>query len=69
MELVGLLWPALGPETVAASARASVLLNMPVLMATGPADQVQEIADRLDQIWQQAQTVLLSGPRMILPSK
>ena len=56
LELVGLIWPALGPETVAATARASLLLGQPVLMATSPADQLQEIADRLDAIWQQAQT-------------
>ena len=57
LELVGLLWPVLGAaETVAATCRASLLLGAPgVLMATAPADQVQEIAARLDAIWQQAQ--------------
>jgi hypothetical protein len=61
LELIGLAWPALGPETVAATARASLLLGVPVLMATAPADQFQEIADRLDQIWQQAQASPAAG--------
>jgi hypothetical protein len=56
LELFGLIWPAFGPETVAASARASLLLNMPVVMASTPADQLQEIAERLDSIYEQAQS-------------
>jgi hypothetical protein len=63
LELVGLLWPVLGAaETVAATCRASLLLGAPgVLMATAPADQVQEIAARLDAIWQQAQNDPAAG--------
>jgi hypothetical protein len=56
LELFGLIWPAYGPETVAATARASLLLNMPVVMASTPADQLQEIAERLDAIWEAAQS-------------
>ena len=68
LELVGLLWPVIGaPETVAATCRASLLLGAPgVLMATAPADQVQEIAARLDAIWQQAQSDPAAG-RVELP--
>jgi hypothetical protein len=55
LELFGLIWPAYGPETVAATARASLLLNMPVVTASAPADQLQEIAERLDAIWEAAQ--------------
>ncbi len=63
LELVGLLWPVLGaPETVAATCRASLLLGAPgVLMATAPADQVQEIAARLDAIWEAAQNDPAAG--------
>ena len=63
LELVGLMWPVLGSaETVAATCRASLLLGAPgVLMATAPADQVQEIAARLDAIWQQAQNDPAAG--------
>ena len=56
LELFGLIWPAYGPETIAASARASLLLNTPVVMASAPADQLQEIAERLDAIWEAAQS-------------
>ena len=55
LELFGLIWPAYGPETVAATARASLMLNTPVVMASAPADQLQEIAERLDAIYEQAQ--------------
>jgi hypothetical protein len=61
LELVGLIWPALGPETIAATARASLLLGQPVLMASAPADQLQEVAERLDGIWQQAQADPAAG--------
>jgi hypothetical protein len=63
LELLGLMWPVLGAaETVAATCRASLLLGAPgVLMATAPADQVQEIAARLDAIWQQAQNDPAAG--------
>lgn len=56
LELFGLIWPAYGPETVAATARASLLLNTPVVMASAAADQLQEIAERLDAIWEAAQS-------------
>jgi hypothetical protein len=56
MWFAGLLWPALSPELVAGSCRASLLLGAPgVVLSSAPADQVQEIAERLDRIWQQAQ--------------
>lgn len=57
LELIGLLWPVIGaPETVAGSCRASLLVGPPgVILAAAPADQLAEIADRLDQIWLQAQ--------------
>lgn len=55
VELFGLVWPAFGPETVAATARASALLNLPVVLSTAPAGQVQEISARLDDIWRAAQ--------------
>ena len=56
LELFGLIWPSFGPETIAATARASLLLNTPVVMASAPADQLQEIAERLDSIYEQAQS-------------
>ena len=57
MELMGLLWQTIGsPETVAATCCASPLVGAPgVLMAASPADQLQEVAERVDGIWQQAQ--------------
>lgn len=61
LELFGLIWPAYGPETLASTARASLLLDMPVLMASAPADQLQEIAERLDEVWQQAQSDPAAG--------
>lgn len=56
LQLIGLVWPALSPETVAASCRASALLGVPVVMSTAPADQVQEVAERLDAIYAAAQS-------------
>ena len=56
MWFCGLMWPTLSAELVAGSCRASLLLGAPgVVLSSAPADQVQEIADRLDSIWQQAQ--------------
>jgi len=57
MWFAGLMWPTLSAEVVAGSCRASLLLGAPgVVMSSAPADQVQEIAERLDQVWQQAQS-------------
>jgi hypothetical protein len=50
----GLCWSGFSPEVIAGSARASLLLNQSVVMATAPADQLAEISERLDAIWQQA---------------
>ena len=56
LELVGLLWPAIGPETVAASCRASLAVGPPgLLMAASGGDQWSEIHSRLDQIFAAAQ--------------
>jgi hypothetical protein len=56
MWFAGLMWPTLSAEVVAGSCRASLLLGAPgVVMSSAPADQVQEIAERLDDLWQQAQ--------------
>lgn len=56
IEFCGLMWPALSAEVIAGSARASLLLGAPgVILSSAPADQCQEIASRLDAIWQQAQ--------------
>ena len=55
MQMAGLLWPGFSPETVAASCRASALLGVPVVMSAAPADQVQEVAERLDAIYAAAQ--------------
>jgi hypothetical protein len=56
MMFAGLMWPALSPEVIAGSCRASLLLGPPgVILSSAPADQVQEVADRLDAIWQAAQ--------------
>lgn len=55
VEFVGLLWPALSAEVVAGSCRASLLLGAPgVILSSAPADQLQEIAERLDAIWEAA---------------
>jgi len=56
VEMIGLLWAAIGPETLAASCRASLAVGYPgLLMAAAPFDQAAEIAARLDDIWQAAQ--------------
>jgi hypothetical protein len=71
---VGLAWPAIGPETIAASCRASLLVGAPgVIVATTPADQLAEIHERLDRIWEQAQAdpaaavLEVQPPRLELP--
>jgi hypothetical protein len=52
---IGLCWPAVSAEVIAGSCRASLLLGPPgVVMSSAPADQLQEIADRLDAIWEAA---------------
>jgi excisionase family DNA binding protein len=56
LELVGLIWPAIGPETVAASCRASLVMGAPgVLLASSPGDQWAELCQRLDDIYAAAQ--------------
>jgi hypothetical protein len=52
----GLAWPCLGPETIAASCRASLQLGEPpgVVVALPLADQLQEIAERLDSVYEAA---------------
>jgi hypothetical protein len=52
---LGLCWSGISPETIAGSCRASLLLGTPVVLSSAPADQVQEIAERLDRHWQAAQ--------------
>jgi hypothetical protein len=52
---LGLCWSGLSPETIAASARASLLLGTNVVMATDPASQLAEVAERLDEIYRAAQ--------------
>ncbi len=71
LQWVGLCWAGMSPETIAASCRASLLLERSVVMSAAPADQVQEIAERLDRIWQEAQAdpsgavVTLPGPPIL----
>mgnify|MGYP003654840704 CR=1 FL=1 len=67
LQLVGLLWPGFSPETVAASCRASALLGVPVLMSTAPADQVQEVAERLDSLYAAAQVDPSAGLVEVAP--
>lgn len=54
---VGLCWPAMSPEVVAASCRASLQLGDPPGVVAGLplADQLAEIAERLDSIYAAAQ--------------
>jgi len=63
----GLCWSGFSPETVAASARASLLLGESVVMATAPADQLQEIAERLDHVWQAAQSDPSAAVATVMP--
>jgi hypothetical protein len=67
----GLLWPTLSPEVVAGSCRASLLLGPPgVLLAPAPVDQLAEVADRLDAIWEAAQdrpeAAVVESPQVLL---
>ena len=56
LEMIGLIWPAIGPETVAASCRASLAVGPPgLLMAASGGDQWAEIHQRLDDIFAAAQ--------------
>jgi len=52
----GLCWSGFSPEVIAGSARASLLLNQSVVMAAEPADQLAEISERLDAVWEAAQS-------------
>lgn len=52
---LGLCWSGMSPETIAASCRASLLLGTNVVMATDPASQLAEVAERLDAVWEAAQ--------------
>lgn len=58
LELVGLLWPALGEaSTVAATCRASLVMGAPgCIVSSSPGDQWAAIHSQLDEIWHQAQT-------------
>jgi hypothetical protein len=57
LELVGLVWQAIGsPETVAATCRASLLVGYPgVVVGAAVVDQLDEIHSRLDDVWADAQ--------------
>lgn len=57
LELVGVLWPVLGSaETVAATCRASLLVGAPgIVAASSAANQLAEVHERLDAIWEAAQ--------------
>jgi hypothetical protein len=62
LELFGLTWAAFSPEVVAETARASLVVGYPGVLAAGrPMDQCAEIAARLDAIWQQAQSDPAAG--------
>jgi hypothetical protein len=54
---VGLAWPCMSAEVIAASCRASLQLGEPpgVVVGLPLADQLQEIAERLDSIYEAAQ--------------
>jgi hypothetical protein len=53
---VGLCWPAMSPEVIAASCRASLQLGDPpgVVVGLPLADQLQEIAERMGEIYDRA---------------
>jgi hypothetical protein len=51
----GLCWSGFGAGTIAASARASLVLGHNVVMAADPAAQLVEVMERLDHVWEQAQ--------------
>ena len=52
----GLCWSGFGAETIAASCRASLLLNQNVVMAADASAQLDEVAERLDHIWELSQS-------------
>ena len=63
---LGLSWSGITPATIAASARASLLVGENVVLATGVADQLAEgIHVRLDDLWQQAQATV-EAPALLL---
>ena len=68
LELVGLMWPVLGAaETVAATCRASLLVGAPgIVAASSAANQLAEVHERLDAIWEAAQSDPAAG-RVELP--
>lgn len=68
LELVGLMWPVIGSaETVAATCRASLLVGAPgIVAASSAANQLTEVHDRLDAIWEAAQNDPAAG-RVELP--
>lgn len=55
VEWLGVAWPALSPALIAGSCRASLLLGSNVVLAPAPADQLLEVAERLDEVWADAQ--------------
>ena len=63
LELVGLMWPVLGSaETVAATCRASLLVGAPgIVAASSASNQLTEVHDRLDAIWEAAQNDPAAG--------
>lgn len=63
LELVGLMWPVLGSaETVAATCRASLLVGAPgIVAASSAANQLAEVHERLDAIWEAAQNDPAAG--------
>jgi hypothetical protein len=64
---LGLCWHGFSAETIAASCRASLLLGQSVVMAAAPADQLVEIAERLDAIWEAAQADPAAGVVTVAP--
>lgn len=67
VEWLGCCWSGMSPETIAASARASLLLGTNVVMATDPASQLAEVAERLDRIFEAAQADPSAGIAEVLP--
>ena len=68
VEAFGLLWSGWSPELIAGSARATLLLQLPVILSTAPADQCREISERLDHLWSEAQpTAVEVLPLLDLP--
>ena len=54
VEWLGLCWPAVSPELIAGSCRASLVLGENVVVAPLPSDQLMEVHERLDEIWRAA---------------